>query len=221
MNDTEWLSCTDPGQMLQFLRCRASERKLIMFAAACCRRVWHLMTDPRCREVIDAAERLADGLLSQAEFETALQSLVPLWVDLPNYREDRWLVSHYMTAAVYHLGTAGGASYAASYAARGLACLAGADGSAGWLVTVQTEETAQCSLLRDLFGNPSHPFRFDPVWLAEEGKPCVDLAGTIYHGCRFELLPSLADTLNDRARFSCTTKTTKFQELTAISVSDL
>ena len=163
MNESEWFSCTDPGRMLECLLGRASERKLIMFAAACCCRVWHLMTDPKCREVTDAAERLADGLLSQAEFDAARQSLVPLWVDLPpNYPDGGWQVSHYMTAAAYHLGTGGGASWAANFAIRGLACFAGADESAKPLITVKAEEAAQCNLLRDMFGNPSRPFRFDP-----------------------------------------------------------
>src|SRR5262249_5804004 len=43
MTEAEWLNCTNPRTMLEFLKGRARERKLRLFACACCRRVWHLM----------------------------------------------------------------------------------------------------------------------------------------------------------------------------------
>ena len=37
MTEAEWLACNDPTPMLEFLRDKASERKLRLFFCACCR----------------------------------------------------------------------------------------------------------------------------------------------------------------------------------------
>ena len=36
MTEAEWLACETPERMLAYLRGRASERKLRLFAVACC-----------------------------------------------------------------------------------------------------------------------------------------------------------------------------------------
>jgi hypothetical protein len=45
MTPDEWDNCTEPQRMLTFLQesGRASERKLRLYACACCRRVRHLL----------------------------------------------------------------------------------------------------------------------------------------------------------------------------------
>src|SRR4051812_25309139 len=64
MTDAEWRAFSDPRPMLDFLRGRASDRKLRLFAVACCRRLWALLPDERCRSALEIAERFADGLAS-------------------------------------------------------------------------------------------------------------------------------------------------------------
>src|SRR5207248_2099100 len=55
VTEDQWNSCTDPWSMVEFLLGRASERRLRLFAVACCRRGTHLMTDPRHRAAVEAA----------------------------------------------------------------------------------------------------------------------------------------------------------------------
>jgi hypothetical protein len=45
VTESEWLACTDPKEAIEFLRGKASDRKLKLFAAACGRYVWHLLPD--------------------------------------------------------------------------------------------------------------------------------------------------------------------------------
>src|SRR6516164_9271346 len=47
MNEVTWLSGTYPMGMVRHLGEAASERKLSLLAAACFRRIWHLLPGPK------------------------------------------------------------------------------------------------------------------------------------------------------------------------------
>jgi hypothetical protein len=74
MTEGEWVTCTDPGPMLELLRSRggASERKLRLFVVAGYRLfLWHLPVDQSFHEAVAVAERFADGLATLADLEAA------------------------------------------------------------------------------------------------------------------------------------------------------
>src|SRR2546423_233719 len=75
MDEADWLNSTEPQAMLAFLQASGmlSERKARLFAVACCRRIWHLLTDERSRKAVDAAEMYADGAIDPEAFQRACE----------------------------------------------------------------------------------------------------------------------------------------------------
>jgi hypothetical protein len=69
MTEAEWLACADAEPMLEFLRGKASDRKLRLFATACILSAWDILEhdDPHltqcCRLAVETAERHGDALV--------------------------------------------------------------------------------------------------------------------------------------------------------------
>src|SRR5436309_699544 len=102
MTETEWYASPDPAAMVEFVRPRASNRKLQLLGVACCRRVWHVMTDPRHRDAVDAAERFADGFITEEEFDEIAEPIVAQWCKLPSIKKVAWQPFHYLVGAIRH-----------------------------------------------------------------------------------------------------------------------
>ncbi len=81
MTEAEWLDCTDPQKMLEFLRGKASERKLRLFTCAFGRAVRDSQHQ-HGPSTVAVAERYADGLASDQE----LASEGRKWACLPEER---------------------------------------------------------------------------------------------------------------------------------------
>jgi hypothetical protein len=79
MTEQQWLTCTDPQEMLEFLRGKASDRKLRLFSCACARRVWHLMEDRGSRTAVQIAEEFADGRDTEHSRRTAEERAEAIW----------------------------------------------------------------------------------------------------------------------------------------------
>ncbi len=203
MNEQEWLTSEDPAAMLA-LRGRGgpslternrftwSDRKLRLFACACCRQVWHLLADdvpcwrpatplvgcPDChgtgrinrsRRAVEVAERYADGLGTEEEREIVFNAASSL--PLPQAVAANCLVSqqHWpnpLRRILEEFGT----------------------------------PPTQAHLLREIVGNPwiVEP---DPslvgLWRVRNHGRVYDMIRVIYDERRFEDLPILADALED------------------------
>src|SRR5713226_3481693 len=71
MTEQEWLAYTDPAPMLEFLRGRATDRKLRLFGWACFRCTWPLL-DAEWKRMVLAQKFSAAGQFLQAEQAYAL-----------------------------------------------------------------------------------------------------------------------------------------------------
>src|SRR5262249_29903176 len=79
MTEAEWLACTDPTPMLEFLGGRASDRKLRLFACRCCRGKQYTLC-PQGLAAAAIAEAVADGQTTEmvrADTERFIQSFIP------------------------------------------------------------------------------------------------------------------------------------------------
>lgn len=54
-------SASDPVELLESLRGRASSGEFRLFAVACCRRIWHHL-NPKCRAAVKVGQQFAEGL---------------------------------------------------------------------------------------------------------------------------------------------------------------
>jgi hypothetical protein len=73
VTEAEWLHAADPLPMLEFVRGKASDRKLRLFSCACARRFWLLLADAHTRAVVRVSERYADGLRSRKELDSVAE----------------------------------------------------------------------------------------------------------------------------------------------------
>ena len=210
MTEEQWLACTDPAPMLEFLRSKASDRKLRLFAVACCCRIWELL-DVESRKKVDLAERFADGLAAKEEMPTPWP-LRGLRED-PSFPEDWGMLRAFGAArdaakmaaalATDRMGLDHPTRQAAFYAAGAVAWeIAGAARKSAeaeaWAKRGNTVEAGehkyQVSLLRDIIGNPFRPITVDPTWRTPK---VVGLAQTVYDDRAFDRLPELADVLEE------------------------
>lgn len=151
MTEVDWLNCRNPMPMLAFLRGKASERKLRLFATACCRHRWHFLTDERSRNAVEVAEKLAEGLATSLEQELAAADAEQAVYDVPD-GPVQWTTER-ASAAAAEWTLASDPDEAAVYAAH-------------WTAQYEQEMLQrQAECLRDVFGNPFRRVTLDSDWL--------------------------------------------------------
>ncbi len=221
MTEAEWLTCSDPGVMLG-RRGNISERKLILFACACCRRQRRLFNSETWKRAVETAERFADGLCAEPELRGVRAAVEAANPDFWSHGKKTYIeFAAYFTTltdeAAAQFGESSGPfddihAQLADCVAGHIACatypmnarereLIDKATQSGDLRTIDfshfeeavaLESAAQSDILRDLLGNPFRPMRADLVWLV----PAVrSLAGSIRNDRAFERMPDLANVL--------------------------
>jgi hypothetical protein len=142
MTEAEWLACIEPEPMLETLGRKASRRKLRVFAGACCRLIWHLLTDERSQMAVHIGEQFADGLASQEELERACQAAHDADDELPSR---------------FGIGPRNLANMAAAFAASPEDdAHEVATATLEWVSMVGYYESQLCDRIHCIFGNPFH-----------------------------------------------------------------
>jgi hypothetical protein len=150
MDEATWLACTNPDMMQDYLRGRASNRKLRLFAVACVRRVWQKLTDERGRQAVQAAELYADGLLDEEGLRAA-RSVASASLRRPHG-----------AARAAQATTRDSAWAAAREAQHETIQQVWENAQAAWQTAKLVKREAQqthCDLFRCIFGNPFRPLR--------------------------------------------------------------
>lgn len=182
MTEAEWVACSDPGPMLEFLRGRATDRKLRLFAVACCRRFQPQLDPYRVTELqlaIELVERIAGKRATDEEWREAREALA-----------GRTLSDQ--TIAILSALDPDIRAAAVGVAAAALAAVCHREELRG------LERQAQTDLLRCIFGPlPFRPVTVHPHVLAWNDHLVVRLAQSIYDERRWGDMPILGDALLD------------------------
>jgi hypothetical protein len=175
MTEEQWRACDDPRRMLDFLRGKATERKVRLFAAASVRRVWTLLTDERSRGALEVAERFADRLANEEELAEAEWAAAEAVVATRG--EEAGLNPVCFAALAAHVSARNDLSGPGSLTFQdgvsngtGVAALAVRPADA-------EERRSQAGLLRCIIGNPFRPASLDPAWLT----PTVTSLATVVY----------------------------------------
>jgi hypothetical protein len=213
MTEAEWLAAQEPDSLLKVIQAEASDRKLRLFAVACFQPFAHHCTDVRSQNAFRTSEGYAEGtvelyaLISAHLYATdVVDSFPEPDSDTYDYADDAAYFAAQLCQPFFPFrdGEAEIDPLDVAHLINNISYLSGhsqnhfrigGDGEKAIREKgVAVERVRQCSLLRDIFGNPFRPVSVDPAWLTET---VVALAEGIYHERAFDRMPILADALED------------------------
>jgi hypothetical protein len=194
-----WFEATSPAPMLAHLKAKATDRKLLLFATACCRQAWHFVSDPRLPRLLATLEKAADKPLTargragaqdrcftvaDSDLDDMQQCLgYELWHALKPPGE----------RSTSSIGEWAAAAY--GYDARGPEKKSNRRGTDRKFQRGKAAERArQVALVRDLFGDPFSRARLAPAWRT---ATAIAVAQQMYDAREFGAAPILADALQD------------------------
>jgi hypothetical protein len=223
VTEKQWLRCANAQRMLGYFQARRfSSRKLRLFAVACCSRLAARLGDERMREAVRVAELYADGradaVALQSARTAAKQASEELEFGPAHLLADACAAAALPTAKDAARKAALWAAFSCDdrlYPVAGEPETLASLGKGLWNLGVcfgrlvssvalrlhswdrVPENCAQAQLLHDIVGNPFRRPSVDALWLRWNDACVPRLAGTIYDQETFDLMPILADALED------------------------
>ena len=193
MTEAEWNACTDPAPMLAFLQTSgtASERKLRLFACACCRRLAPRYLHEASKNALKSGEWYADGKVSRRTCEAAYAKgqLAVSEISMDGSSRNLAMV-HAAGAAAFASGTTSGSI--AMAITNAVAAEAALQTRPRTDAVATFRLVAHCDLFRDIVGpRPFHSVTFEASW---QTPAVLTLAEAVYDD---RLLP---DGILDSAR---------------------
>jgi len=217
MTENQWLRCTDPSDMLQFVWTQQqsgikswigclfrgnwrktkpiSNRKVQYVLRACCRRYSQFFADERDKNALQMADMFVEGLVSEQELREASRGCS----DGARYMAEACLNPELSSGPPDNFSTSHPAIAVTQFIysicdsavpERSLS----QHSSLEWQSIRAAEQAAIANLIREVIGNLFHPVAIDPRWLT---STVVDLARAIYDEKAFDRMPILADALMD------------------------
>jgi hypothetical protein len=219
LTEAQWHTSNEAPRMLRYLqqhqrsaKVPGGRRRLRLFSCGCCRLVWHLIADERCRRTVEVAENAADGKASRVDLADAEQEAADAGRAAQKLRAQaspgppysgpfvRAFVAEMLASAARSAATSLllGRFIEISTSSIRVAVQWATQAEGGGETAARAVEARQAQLVRDVFGNP---FRqrptVDPAWLTWGRGAVARLAQTIYDERRFGDLPVLADALEE------------------------
>jgi biotin carboxyl carrier protein len=217
MTEAEWLACADPSPMLNFVQDKASKRKLLLFACACCRLIQARCPKDQNQQRIETLQRFADGLAAMEEIEAATFRVrspmigrvygqespgSPPFVTVGSLVEPGSCVALIEAMKLFNEIFAGCDGVIAEVLFRSgdvvefddalyrIIPMPIVDGT-GW------RRKLRVALAQEVFGNPFRPIAVHSAVLAWNSATVRRIAHGIYNDHAFDRLPILADALED------------------------
>jgi hypothetical protein len=175
MTESAWFTVVAPESMLAWVASRCSERKLRLFAAACCRRVAHRCR-PRFDSILHRAEAIADASDATRSRKEPMPQLAASWMK----RHESGLAHALSNDSGFH---------AAREASERSIEVAKSASDAWW-----EERWFQAAYLCDIIGNPFRGVALVPEWRT---STVVAMAKQMYESRDFGATPILADALQE------------------------
>ena len=195
--EAEWSAGRDPERLLTGYPHPLGERKLRLLGCGCCRAVWDRFIDDRSRKAVEVVERFADGLATVSDMEAAGED-----ASAADVHAFSTISTHGRRRAQFGWRTAW-AAYTLTNIPPGPDPLPTVLDD---LITaldqlqytrrgdIRRVRAAQADLVRDVFGDPFRPAALNTAWST---PTVVALARGIYADRAFDILPILADALEE------------------------